>query len=59
MEPDVGDTLFEDSLFSLEMMTVPQLLIKIHEEVAYSVEKWSDSAHATRTLVNHLHKIRS
>ena len=27
--------------------------------MAYSVEKWSDSTHATRTLVSHLHKIRS
>ena len=34
-------------------------IAKIHEEVGYNVEKWSDSSHATRTLVSHLHKIKS
>ena len=34
-------------------------IAKIHKEVAYSVEKWSDSTHATRILVSPLHKIRS
>ena len=28
------------------------------EEVDYNVKKWSDTTHAKRTLVNHLHKIR-
>ena len=30
---------------------------KIREEVDYNVEKWSDTTHATKTLVSHLHKI--
>lgn len=34
-------------------------IAKIHEDVSYNVEKWSDSSHATRTLVSHLHKITS
>ena len=32
-------------------------IAKIREEVDYNVEKWSDTTHATRTLVSHLHKI--
>ena len=32
-------------------------IAKIQEEVDYNVERWSDTAHATRTLVSHLHKI--
>ena len=32
-------------------------IAKIREEVDYNVEKWSDTTYATRTLVNHLHKI--
>ena len=34
-------------------------IAKIREEVKYSVEKWSDSSHAVRTLVSHLHKMSS
>ena len=32
-------------------------IAKIREEVMYSVEKWSDTSHATRTVVGHLNKI--
>lgn len=34
-------------------------LSKIREEVVYHVEKWSDTVHAKRTLINHLHKLKS
>ena len=34
-------------------------IAKIREEVKYSVEKWSDSSHAVRPLVSHLHKMSS
>lgn len=34
-------------------------IAKIRLEVKYSVEKWSDRSHSTRTLVSHLHKISS
>ena len=34
-------------------------IAKIREEVEYSVEKWSDASHATRTIVGHLNKISS
>ena len=34
-------------------------IAKIQEEVDYNVEKWSDSTHATRTLVSYLHKLNS
>ena len=33
-------------------------LSKIREEVVYHVEKWSDTVHAKRTLINHLHKLK-
>ena len=32
---------------------------RIREEVSYQVEKWSDTVHAKRTLVNHLYKLKS
>ena len=34
-------------------------LSKIREEVVYHVEKWSDTLHAKRTLLNHLHKLKT
>lgn len=34
-------------------------IAKIREEVDYNVEKWSNTTHATRTLVSHLHKLIS
>ena len=34
-------------------------LSKIREEVVYHVEEWSDTVHAKRTLINHLHKLKS
>ena len=34
-------------------------LSKIREEVVYHVEKWSDTVHAKRTLINHLHKLKT
>ena len=34
-------------------------LSKIREEVVYHVEEWSDTVHAKRTLLNHLHKLKS
>ena len=33
-------------------------LSKISKEVVYHVEKWSDTVHAKRTLINHLHKLK-
>ena len=65
MEPEVGVRLFKDAPNHGVKYSVfigdddSSTIAKIHEEVAYSVEKWSDSTHATRTLVSHLHKIRS
>ena len=32
---------------------------RIREEVSYEVEKWSDTVHSKRTLVNHLYKLKS
>ena len=32
---------------------------RIREEVDYEVEKWSDTVHAKRTLLNHLYKLKS
>ena len=32
---------------------------RLNDQVDYNVEKWSDSTHATRTLVSHLHKLNS
>ena len=32
---------------------------RIREEVNYEVEKWSDTVHSKRTLVNHLYKLKS
>lgn len=34
-------------------------LSKIREEVFYHVEKWSDTVHTERMLVNYLHKLKS
>ena len=65
MEPEVVVRLFKDATNHGVKYSVfigdddSSTIAKIHEEVAYSVEKWSDSTHATRTLVSHLHKIRS
>lgn len=65
MEPEVGVRLFNDAPNHGVKYSVfigdddSSTIAKIREEVAYSVEKWSDSTHATRTLVSHLHKIRS
>ena len=61
-----GVTLFKDSpnhgvkysVFIGDDHDSPTIA-KIHKEVACSVEKWSDSTHATRTLVSPLQKIRS
>ena len=65
LEPEVRVRLFKDAPNHGVKYSVfigdddSSTTAKIHEEVAYSVEKWSDSTHATRTLVSHLHKIRS
>ena len=42
----------------LGMMTAPPYP-EFREEVSYQVEKWSDTVHAKRTLVNHLYKLKS
>ena len=34
-------------------------IAKIREEVQYNVDKWSDTSHATKTVVGHLQKISS
>ena len=65
MEPEVGVRLFKDAPNHGVKYSVfigdddSSTIAKIHEKVAYGVEKWSDSTHATRTLVSHLHKTRS
>lgn len=65
MEPEVGVGLFNDAPNHGVKYSVfigdddSSTIAKIREEVAYNVDKWSDSTHATRTLVSHLHKIRS
>ena len=65
MEPEVGVSLFNDAPNYGVKYSVfigdddSSTIAKIHEEVGYNVEKWSDSSHATRTLVSHLHKIKS
>ncbi|CAH3174474.1 unnamed protein product [Porites lobata] len=64
MEPEVGVRLFNDApnygvKYSVFIGDDDTIIAKIHEEVGYNVEKWSDSSHATRTLVSHLHKIKS
>lgn len=65
MEPEVGVRLFSDGPKYGVMYSVfigdddSSTIANIREEVAYNVEKWSDSTYATRTLVSHLHKIRS
>ena len=64
MEPEVGVRLFNDAPnYGLKYSVFIDdddssiIIAKIHEEVGYNVEKWSDSSHVTRTLVSHLHKI--
>ena len=65
MEPEVGVGLFNGAPNQGVKYSVfigdddSSTIAKIREEVAYTVEKWSDSTHATTTLVSHLHKIRS
>ena len=65
MEPEVGVGLFNGAPNQGVKYSVfigdddSSTIAKIREEVAYTVKKWSDSTHATRTLVSHLHKIRS
>lgn len=65
MEPEVRVRLFNDAPNYGVKYSVfigdddSSTIAKIHEEVGYNVEKWSDSSHATRTLVSHLHKIKS
>ena len=65
LEPEVGVGLFNDAPNHGVKYSVfigdddSSTIAKIREEVAYTVQKWSDSTHATRTLVSHLHKIRS
>ena len=64
MEPEVGVRLFNDAPNYGVKYSVfigddgSSTIAKIHE-VSYNVEKWSHSSHATRTLVSHLHKIKS
>ena len=63
MEPEIGVRLFNNDpnhgvKYSVFIGDDDSFTIaKVREEVAYSVEKWSDSTHATRTHVSH--KIRS
>ena len=63
--PEVGVRLFNDAPNYGVKYSVfigdddSSTIAKIHEEVGYNVEKWSDSSHATTTLVSHLHKIKS
>ena len=65
LEPEVGVGLFNDAPNHGVKYSVfigdddSSTIAKIREEVAYTVQKLSDSTHATRTLVSHLHKIRS
>ena len=62
MEPEVGLRLFHDTpnygvKYSVFIGNVNSSTItaKIHEDVGYNVEKWSDTSNATRTLVSYLH----
>ena len=63
MEPQVGVKLFSEAPNDGVKYSVfigdddSSTIAKIREEVDYNVEKWSDTTHATRTLVSHLHKI--
>ena len=63
MEPQVGVKLFSEAPNYGVKYSVfigdddSSTIAKIREEVVYNVEKWSDTTHATRTLVSHLHKI--
>ena len=64
MEAQVGVKLFSEAPNNGVKYSVfigdddSSTIAKIREEVDYNVEKWSDTTHASRTLVNHLHKIR-
>ena len=65
MEADVGVRLFKEAPKHGVKYSVfigdddSSTIARIREEVSYAVEKWSDSSHATRTLVSHLYKISS
>jgi len=63
MEAQVGVKLFTETLNYGVKYSVfigdddSSTIARVREQVDYNVEKWSDSTHATRALVNHLHKI--
>ena len=65
MEAEVGVKLFKEApnygiKYSVFIGDDDSATIaKIWEEVDCNVKKWSDSTHATRTLVSHLHTLNS
>lgn len=65
MEASVGVRLFQQAPKNGVKYSVfigdddSATIAKIREEVEYTVEKWSDASHATRTIVGHLNKISS